>query len=155
MRAVLQRLAGGSIAVEDQSGARQIASIERGLLVLLGVKTGDTVNDARALADAVAHLRVFDDDAGKLNLSVIDAGGSVLVVSNFTLYGDCRKGRRPSFAEAAPRVDAEALYRKFGELVACHGIPVHFGAFGARMRVSLVNDGPVTLVLDACGGRVA
>jgi D-tyrosyl-tRNA(Tyr) deacylase len=119
------------------------------LLVLVGVAKGDTHKDLEWLSEKVATLRVFEDEEGKMNLSVKEVGGSVLVVSQFTLLGDCRKGRRPSFDKAAKPEHAEHLYRGFVELLRSKDLPVEVGAFRAHMHVSLVNDGPVTLVLDS------
>ena len=153
MRAVVQRVLQASVRVVEREGdaasERESASIGPGFLVLVGVGKDDTEADARALADKIAGLRVLEDENGKLNLSLLDTGGSALVVSNFTLYGDCRKGRRPSFTEAAAGTQAETLYRRFGETLAGMGVPVRYGAFGAEMQVSLVNDGPITLLLDS------
>jgi D-tyrosyl-tRNA(Tyr) deacylase len=123
-------------------------SIGRGLLVLLGVGQGDAEKHAQWLAEKIAGLRIFEDDAGKMNLSVQDVGGSVLVVSQFTLYGDCRKGRRPSFTEAAPPDLADRLYQAFVSHLGVLGIPVETGVFQAHMDVHLVNEGPVTIWLD-------
>jgi D-tyrosyl-tRNA(Tyr) deacylase len=125
--------------------------IGRGLLVLLGVGQGDTEAEADLLADKVANLRIFGDAEGRMNLSALDAGGAVLVVSQFTLYGDARRGRRPSFTAAAPPEAANALYRRFVERVASSGLAVGEGVFRAHMDVELVNDGPVTLLLDSRG----
>lgn len=153
MRAVVQRVAAAEVSVIraefDEQRQEQAAAIEIGLLVLVGIRTDDTTADAEALAEKIAHLRIFEDRERKLNLSVREVGGEALVVSNFTLYGDCRKGRRPSFTEAASGSDAERLYRQFGEALAAAGVPTQFGVFGATMHVSLVNDGPVTLLLDS------
>jgi D-tyrosyl-tRNA(Tyr) deacylase len=124
-------------------------SIERGLLVLLGVATDDMEDDARWLADKLAGLRVFDDLQGKMNLALADVGGAMLVVSQFTLLGDCRRGRRPSFVAAAPPEKAEALYEVFVEAVRRQGVTVATGRFRQHMEVELVNDGPVTLVVES------
>jgi D-tyrosyl-tRNA(Tyr) deacylase len=148
MRAVVQRVSSASVEFERNNGDAGGVKIERGILILLGVRTDDTQEDARWLGDRIAGLRIFEDDAGKLNLALGDIGGSALVVSNFTLYGDCRKGRRPSFAEAASGAVAQELYELCGRVIAGHGIPVEYGRFGAEMQVQLVNDGPVTLVID-------
>jgi D-tyrosyl-tRNA(Tyr) deacylase len=145
MRAVLQRVTRGSVEVNGQI----VGQIGVGWLVLLGVAKGDSDDDADKLADKVVGLRAFEDDAGKMNLAVADVGGSVLVVSQFTLLGDCRGGRRPSFIEAAEPVEAERLYRRFSEKIRSLGIPVETGTFRADMKVELVNDGPVTLLLDS------
>ena len=149
MRAVVQRVLRASVEVLEGREAREVSAIERGFLLLIGIRTDDTERDALSLAEKVATLRVFEDDAGKMNRSLLDVGGAALVVSNFTLYGDCRKGRRPSFTEAASGPSAEALYRAFGAALAAQGVPVQGGVFGAEMRVALVNDGPVTLLLDS------
>jgi D-tyrosyl-tRNA(Tyr) deacylase len=122
--------------------------IERGLVVLLGVAADDTPEDARQLADKIAGLRIFDDGQGKMNLALADVGGAMLVVSQFTLLGDCRKGRRPSFVAAAPPELAETLYEAFASAASARGIAVAKGRFREHMLVSLVNDGPVTLILD-------
>ncbi len=147
MRAVVQRVASARVEVEGEVKA----SIERGLLVLLGVAHGDTPKEAIWLADKIAGLRVFEDDAGKMNLSLEDVGGSMLVVSQFTLLGDCRKGRRPSFTGAAPPEEADRLYQVCVQRLREQGLPVETGVFQARMHVHLVNDGPVTLMLDTEG----
>ncbi len=149
MRAIVQRVAGASVSVRQDGETKIVGAIEAGFLVLVGVRTDDTLEDARALADKIATLRVLEDGDGKLNLSLLDTGGSALVVSNFTLYGDCRKGRRPSFTDAAPGPLAETLYQAFGQALAERGVPVQYGAFGAEMQVALVNDGPITLLLDS------
>ncbi len=145
MRAVVQRVAEAWVEVNEQV----VAQIGQGLLVLLGVSNEDTEEDARYLANKVAHLRIFEDEEGKLNRSVLEVKGSALVVSNFTLYGDCRKGRRPSFTDAAPPEKAEALYLRFCDYLQAEGVPVQQGIFQAHMHVGLVNDGPVTLLLDS------
>ena len=126
-------------------------SIGRGLLVLLGVGQGDSEKQAHWLADKIAGLRIFEDDAGKMNLSVEEVGGSALVVSQFTLYGDCRKGRRPSFTGAAPPEEADRLYQVFVARLKERGLPVSTGVFQAMMQVHLVNDGPVTVVVETEG----
>jgi len=149
MRAVLQRAAEARVVVGDET----VAVIGRGLVVLLGVGEGDTESDAHWLADKIAGLRIFDDAEGKLNLSVAEVGGSVLVVSQFTLYGDCRKGRRPSFTGAARPEEADRLYQVFVARLREQGLPVATGIFRERMQVALVNDGPVTLWLDTAPGR--
>jgi len=145
MRAVAQRVSRAQVSVQD----RLVGRTGPGLLVYLGVAAGDTVDDARLLADKCAGLRIFADAAGKFNLSVLDVAGSALVISQFTLLGDCRKGRRPSMIDAAAPEVAEPLYRKFGELLAAAGCPVEYGEFGAHMLVESVNDGPVTILLDS------
>jgi D-tyrosyl-tRNA(Tyr) deacylase len=147
VRAVVQRVSSASVEVDGKT----VASIGRGLLVLLGVAEGDGERQAEWLADKIAGLRIFEDEAGKMNLSVQDVGGSALVVSQFTLLGDCRKGRRPSFSDAAPPEEAYRLYQKFVERARAGGLRVETGVFQAHMGVHLVNDGPVTLVLDTEG----
>ena len=139
MRALVQRVSGASVSV----GGEEVARIGRGLLVLLGVRRGDGPDEADRMAAKLRALRVFEDGDGKMNLSVRDAGGEVLCVSQFTLYADTRKGNRPSFVEAAPPDEAEALYERVREALGAQG-----GVFGARMEVSLSNDGPVTLTVD-------
>ena len=145
MRAVVQRVHESSVTAEG----RVVGSIQRGLLVLLGVGTDDTDQDAIYLAEKVVGLRCFADTASKFNLSLADVGGSVLAVSQFTLWGDCRKGKRPSFTDAARPELAVPLYELFVETVKRLGIPVETGEFGAHMDVRLTNDGPVTLLLDS------
>ncbi len=145
MRAVIQRVSSSSVTVDN----KQISHIGPGLLVLLGVTHTDNPSDADFLADKVANLRIFEDTDGKINRSVIDIGGEILVVSQFTLYGDCRKGRRPSFIEAAPPEKAEKLYEYFTEQIKKRGIPAQCGQFRAMMEVSLFNDGPVTLIIES------
>ena len=145
MRAVVQRVSRGAVVIDGET----VGAIERGLLVLLGVATTDTLDESRWLADKVAGLRIFNDEAGKMNLSVADVGGALLVVSQFTLHGDCRKGRRPSFLGAAPPELAVPLYEAFINALRSLGLPVATGRFGAMMQVELVNDGPVTLLLDS------
>ena len=149
MRAVVQRVLEASVVVVENGQKRETGCIGQGFLVLLGVHVDDTDSDARYLAEKVAHLRVLEDENGKLNISLLDKGQSALVVSNFTLYGDCRKGRRPAFTEAARGEHANTLYRAFGDALAGFGVPVQFGEFGAGMQVSLLNHGPVTLLLDS------
>jgi D-aminoacyl-tRNA deacylase len=144
MRAVLQRVRRASVVV----GSEQVGQIDHGLLILLGIHRTDSPEQARSLADKAAGLRIFEDEAGKMNVSVHDAGGSILVVSQFTLYGDCQKGRRPSFIEAAPPELAEPLYEQFADNLRALGIRVETGRFGADMQVELVNDGPVTVVIE-------
>lgn len=145
VKAVLQRVSRASVTVDDAV----VGQIGRGLLVLLGVEQGDTESDAQQLADKTVQLRVFDDADGKMNLALGDVGGAVLVVSQFTLLGDCRKGRRPSFIQAAPPEVAERLYEHFIAAIGVQKIPVQSGRFRAMMDVELVNDGPVTLILDS------
>ena len=150
MRAVVQRVSEASVAV----GGETVGAIGAGLLVLVGVHHDDTVADAEALAAKVVSLRIFRDDAGKMNRSVADIGGGVLVVSQFTLYGSVRRGRRPSFTEAALPEVAAPLVGCVQKAIAAVGVPVAGGRFGAMMDVALVNDGPVTMVLDVADGRV-
>jgi len=145
MRAVLQRVSRAQVEVEDRITGR----IGAGLLVLLGVAKGDSAQDARFLMEKTVNLRIFDDNNGKMNRSLIDTGGALLVVSQFTLYGDCRKGRRPSFDAAAPAEIARALYESFVTAAREMGIHVETGVFQAHMDVSLVNDGPVTLLVES------
>lgn len=145
MRAVLQRVSRAAVRVEGQV----VGEIGAGWLVLLGVARGDTEEDADRLAGKVVGLRAFEDDSGKMNRDVTEAGGGVLVVSQFTLLGDCRKGRRPGFSEAAPPVEAARLYEYFADRVAATGVPVARGVFQAHMEVELLNDGPVTFLLDS------
>jgi D-tyrosyl-tRNA(Tyr) deacylase len=145
MRAVLQRVARASVEVEGAT----VGAIEAGWLVLLGVAKGDADDDAARLAEKVAELRAFEDDAGKMNRSVRDVGGGVLVVSQFTLLADCRGGRRPNFTDAADPSEAERLYLHFASTLQSLGVPVATGVFRAMMRVSLVNDGPATFLLDS------
>jgi D-tyrosyl-tRNA(Tyr) deacylase len=125
-----------------------VGEIGPGLLVLLGIRTGDGTDQVRWMADKIVNLRILEDAQGKMNVSVADARGSILVVSQFTLYGDCQKGRRPSFIDAARPEIAEPLYESFVNAIKLHGVPVATGRFGADMQVELVNDGPVTLVID-------
>jgi D-aminoacyl-tRNA deacylase len=144
MKAVVQRVTRGSVTVGHQT----VGTIERGLVVLLGVARHDSEKEADYLAEKIVQLRIFEDEKGKMNRSLLDIRGSMLVVSQFTLLGDCRKGRRPSFAEAAPPEKAEMLYDRFVRKVTLMGVPIATGRFRAMMQVSLDNDGPVTLVLD-------
>ncbi|MFN2616134.1 MAG: D-aminoacyl-tRNA deacylase [Thermoleophilaceae bacterium] len=139
MRALVQRVAEASVTVDGE----RVASIGRGLLVLLGVGRADGGEEADRMVRKLRALRVFEDDAGRMNLSVLEVGGQVLCVSQFTLYGDARKGNRPSFVEAAPPEQAEPLYERVRE-----GLEAQGGAFGARMSVALVNEGPVTLLVE-------
>jgi D-aminoacyl-tRNA deacylase len=144
VRAVCQRVSEARVTV----GGAVVGEIGRGLLVLLGIATGDTDAEAARLALKVARLRIFEDEAGKFDRSLLDVGGAALVVSQFTLIADTRKGNRPSFTGAAPPEDAEPLYDRFCESLSGVGVSVERGIFGARMAVALVNDGPVTIVLD-------
>ena len=146
MRAVIQRVKRASVTVDGEI----TGSIESGLLVLLGVTDGDSELDGEWLANKIANLRIFPDADGKMNVSLIDCDGAVLLVSQFTLYGDCRKGRRPSFVRAAHPNMAEPAYERFGQQLREAGVSrVEYGVFGADMAVELLNDGPVTLVIDS------
>jgi D-tyrosyl-tRNA(Tyr) deacylase len=144
MRACIQRVRRARVTV----GGKVTGDVGLGMLVLLGVAQDDDEERARTLAEKIVGLRIFEDAEEKMNLALADVGGAMLVVSQFTLLGDCRKGRRPSFTAAAPPEQAERLYRIFVEAVAAHGIPVATGQFREHMEVELVNDGPVTLLLD-------
>jgi D-tyrosyl-tRNA(Tyr) deacylase len=145
MRAVVQRVKEGSVKVDNET----IGRIGQGLLVLLGVAKGDTPSDADYLANKIVNLRIFEDDDAKMNRSLMSISGKMLVVSQFTLLGDCRKGRRPSFVAAAGPQKALELYEDFVQQVRRLGIPVETGRFQAMMEVALINDGPVTLVLES------
>lgn len=145
MRAVVQRVSQARV----HAGEEIVGQVGRGLLVLLGVTHSDTLEQARWLADKILGLRIFADAEGKMNLGVAEVGGEVLVVSQFTLYGDCRKGRRPSFVDAALPETAIPLYEAFIDAVRAQGIRTATGRFGAMMQVELVNDGPVTLIVDS------
>ena len=144
MKAVLQRVRCGRVSV----GGKTIAAIERGLVILIGVGSADTASEAEWLAEKCAVLRVFEDKQGKTNLSVQDVGGEVLVVSQFTLYADTHKGRRPSFINAAPPEIAQPLVDHFVDHLGGLGVPVQKGVFGAHMLVEIENDGPVTIILE-------
>ncbi len=145
MRAVVQRVSSASVEVDGDEAGR----ISTGLLVLLGVHVEDSDDDVHWLAEKIINLRIFEDTEGRMNRSLLDTGGEILVVSQFTLYGDCRKGRRPSWSTAAPPALARTLYERFCEQVRAAGVTVATGRFQAMMQVSLVNDGPVTLLLDS------
>ena len=145
MRAVVQRVLQANVQVAGET----VGAISHGLLVLLGVRHGDAMEDVRYLVGKLTTLRIFEDEQGKMNRDIHEQQGSILVVSQFTLYGDCRKGRRPSFSEAAPPTLAQHLYEAFVAEVKQAGIPVAQGVFGAHMAVHLVNDGPVTILLDS------
>jgi len=145
MRAVIQRVTASDVQVKGTV----IGKTGPGLLVLLGISRSDDEKDSDYLSDKIAHLRIFEDDEGKMNRSLIETGGEIMVVSQFTLFGDCRKGRRPSFVEAAPPDRAEGLYEYFVNQLRQKGIDVATGRFQARMAVSLVNDGPVTLIVES------
>jgi D-tyrosyl-tRNA(Tyr) deacylase len=144
MRAVVQRVTSASVSVDNKS----IAAIDAGLMILLGVGPGDGEDNAQTLAKKVAALRIFSDDQGKMNLSILDIGGKAIVVSQFTLYADTRKGNRPSFIDAAPPELASPLCEKFIDLLRMEGVPTLSGEFGAHMVLNIVNDGPVTILLD-------
>jgi D-tyrosyl-tRNA(Tyr) deacylase len=145
MRALLQRVSHASVTVDEQV----VGQIGKGLLVLLGVGQDDSEVQVKTLTDKIVHLRIFEDDEGKMNRSLLDIGGEVLVVSQFTLYADIRKGRRPSFTDAAPPAIAEPLVERLQEAIAAHGIKVAGGVFGAMMEVELINQGPVTIWMDS------
>ncbi|MDG5469282.1 D-aminoacyl-tRNA deacylase [Deltaproteobacteria bacterium IMCC39524] len=145
MRVVIQRVSEASVTVDQKT----VGAIGQGLMVLLGVAQGDTSKEAKSLADKTAGLRIFEDDAGKMNRSVEEIGGSLLVVSQFTLLGDCRKGRRPGFTDAAPPELADQLYEEYVAALRSRGVNVATGVFRADMQVALVNDGPVTMLLDS------
>ena len=144
VRVVVQRVACASVTVDG----REVGAVERGLVVLVGIASGDGDEAVAWMADKVAGLRVFPDDDGKMNRSLLEIGGGALVVSQFTLYGDATRGRRPSFLDAAPPEAAEPIYQRFVEALRGRGVPVATGVFGATMAISLVNDGPVTLVIE-------
>ncbi|NLW25527.1 MAG: D-tyrosyl-tRNA(Tyr) deacylase [Clostridia bacterium] len=148
MRAVIQRVKKGSVKVEG----KRVGEIGTGLVILLGVTHDDTDEDAKYLAEKICNLRIFEDEEGKLNLSLLDIGGAILSVSQFTLYGDCRKGRRPSFTDAAHPEKAKELYEVFNKLLVEKGIKVETGVFQAYMEVEIINDGPVTMLLDSKKG---
>lgn len=145
MRAVVQRVSQAAVTVEDQTLGR----IGKGLVIFIGVTHDDTEADARWLAQKIAHLRIFEDATSKFNLSALDVGASALVVSQFTLYGDARRGRRPDFSAAARADVAEPLIERFTALLREQGLHVETGQFQAQMRVQLINDGPVTILLDS------
>ncbi len=145
MIAVVQRVTASEVHVDSET----IGRIGPGLLVLLGISRSDEEKEADYLADKIVHLRIFEDDDGKMNRSLVETSGEMLIVSQFTLLGDCRKGRRPSFVQAAPPEKAERLYEHFVYQVRLKGISVATGQFQAKMAVSLVNDGPVTLILES------
>jgi D-tyrosyl-tRNA(Tyr) deacylase len=145
VRVVIQRVSEASVTVDQKT----VGAIGQGLMVLLGVAQGDTSQEAKSLAEKTAGLRIFEDDAGKMNRSVEEIGGSLLVVSQFTLLGDCRKGRRPGFTDAAPPELADQLYEEYVAALRSRGVNVATGVFRADMQVALVNDGPVTMLLDS------
>lgn len=145
MRIVLQRVTGASVTV----AGKEISRIGKGLAILIGVGKGDTEADAAKLADKIAKLRIFEDEHGKMNVSLLDVAGEALVVSQFTLYADTRRGRRPGFDQAAPPDEADRLYQKFVEELRGFGVPVKTGQFQAMMLFEIHNDGPVTIWLDS------
>ncbi len=145
MRAVIQRVSRANVKVDTKT----IGSIRHGLVVLLGVHLHDTDKDVQWMKEKIVHLRIFDDVQGKMNLSLLDVEGEILVVSQFTLFGDCRKGRRPSWSQAAPPAHAKRLYHDLVTGIHEKGISVHTGKFQAMMDVNLTNEGPVTLLLDS------
>jgi len=145
VRVVIQRVSEASVTVDQKT----VGAIGQGLMVLLGVAQGDTSQEAKSLAEKTAGLRIFEDDAGKMNRSVEEIGGSLLVVSQFTLLGDCRKGRRPGFTDAAPPELADQLYEEYVATLRSRGVNVATGVFRADMQVALVTDGPVTMLLDS------
>jgi D-aminoacyl-tRNA deacylase len=145
MRAVVTRVSQAQVDIAGQA----VGSIGQGLLVLLGITHDDSDRDVRWLAEKIVGLRIFGDDAGKMNRDVMDVAGSILVVSQFTLYGDCKKGRRPSFVDAAPPPISQPIYEAFLTALKALGVPIAAGRFGADMQVESINDGPVTLVIDS------
>jgi len=147
MRAVTQRVGKASCEVEG----KRVGAIKKGMVVFLGVGRGDTVEDAEYLAEKIVNLRMFEDEKGKMNLSLVHIGGEILIIPQFTLYGDYRKGLRPNFMRAASRNLAEELFLKFVELVIKKGFSPQQGSFGAKMRIAVENDGPVTLILESKG----
>ncbi|MFD1425376.1 D-tyrosyl-tRNA(Tyr) deacylase [Kroppenstedtia sanguinis] len=144
MRVVVQRAKDASVSVEGE----KTGAIDHGLVCLVGFTEGDGEEEIRYLAEKLVHLRIFEDEKGKMNRSLLDVGGAILSVSQFTLYGDCRKGRRPNFLAAARPEVAEGLYQRFNQQLESHGVQVETGIFGAMMQVKLTNDGPVTLILE-------
>jgi D-tyrosyl-tRNA(Tyr) deacylase len=145
MKVVVQRAKKAKVTVNGEV----VGAIGHGLVLLVGVTHSDTIEDVAFIADKIAHLRIFEDETGKMNLSVLDVGGDILSVSQFTLYGDCRKGRRPNFMEAAKPDHALPLYKALNEALRQKGIRVETGKFGAMMEVELINDGPVTLIVES------
>ncbi|HVP06618.1 MAG TPA: D-aminoacyl-tRNA deacylase [Candidatus Acidoferrum sp.] len=144
MRLVVQRTSNAEVRIDGQTYSRT----NSGLLILFGTKTGDSEDSCGYLADKVVNLRIFEDSEGKMNLSALDVKGEIMIVSQFTLYADTRKGRRPAFTDAMEPVEAERLYNRFIQLVAASGLVTRTGVFGARMEISLVNHGPVTIILE-------
>lgn len=144
MRAVLQRCTRGAVSINGET----VGAVGQGFVLLLGIRTGDTAAECDYLLEKILHLRVFEDAEGRLNRSLLDIGGELLIISQFTLYADCKKGRRPSFGTAARPEEAVPLYERFLLQAKGHGVPVQSGVFGAVMQVSIENDGPVTILLD-------
>ena len=149
MRAVIQKVSWAKVEIVTQNGRDTAGEIKHGILVLLGVGRHDTESDARYIADKTANLRIFADEQDKLNLSLKDTGGGILLVSQFTLYGDARNGRRPSFSQAAPPTHAYALYETVARMLREQGLNVQTGRFQTHMQIELCNDGPVTVLLDS------
>lgn len=145
MRAVVQRVTSASVSIDG----RTVGAIDHGYVILIGVGHGDGPADVAYLVDKAVNLRICEDEDGKMNRTLLEAGGAVLAISQFTLYGDARKGRRPSFSDAAPPADGNALYEQYMAGLRAAGVTVAKGEFGANMAVSLVNDGPVTILLDS------
>lgn len=145
MRVVVQRSKEARVEVEGQT----VGEIRQGLVLLVGIRHEDTIDDVRWMADKLVNLRIFEDEEGKMNRSLMETGGQILSISQFTLYGDCRKGRRPNFMAAARPEQAEPLYEQFNQLLREHGVEVQTGRFGAMMDVKLTNWGPVTLIIDS------
>ncbi|NLP36460.1 MAG: D-tyrosyl-tRNA(Tyr) deacylase [Firmicutes bacterium] len=145
MRAVLQRVISAAVKIDGET----VGQIDKGLLILLGIHGDDTEEDLHYLVEKIVHLRIFEDENNKMNLSLLDIDGSALVVSQFTLYADTRRGRRPGFSSAAAPEVAEPMYRRFCEALKAYGIPVATGRFGADMDVQLINQGPVTIIIDS------
>ena len=144
MRAVVQRVLSSSVTVDG----KMVGKIQKGFNILLGVGEGDSINEVKWLAEKIAHLRIFEDENAKMNLSLNDVGGSALVISQFTLYGDCEKGRRPSFTKAAHPKTAKQLYEDFIKELQSYDIPVQTGIFQTDMKVEIINDGPVTMIIE-------
>lgn len=144
VRVVVQRSKAANVTIAGE----QVGAIDKGLVLLVGITHDDTEQELKWMADKLAGLRIFEDESGKMNLDIAETGGSILSVSQFTLFGDCRKGRRPSFMKAARPEHAEPMYYKFNDLLRAKGLRVETGQFGAEMDVSLVNDGPITIIVD-------